>query len=148
MSAAEKLPKSLRGHTGFLITDVARLYRTVLDRHMAGFGLTRSQWWLLSHVLYFDGSTQQELADLMDTGKAGVTKLIDKLEAKGLLRRASDPNDARQKRVYLGERVKPLAAEVERELTLANRRSLKGLTAAEALQLNKLLLRVRANLVA
>jgi DNA-binding MarR family transcriptional regulator len=146
-TTANKLPKSLRDHTGYLITDVARLYRTALDRKMNRFGLTRSQWWLLSFVVYFDGSTQQQLADLMDAGKAGVTKLIDKLESKGLVKRVADAADARQKRVFLSSRVKPLAEEVEHEITKVAEASLVGFSDAEITQLNTLIMRIRGNLV-
>lgn len=144
----KKLPQSLQEHTGYLITDVARLYRTALDRKMGRFGLTRSQWWLLSFLIYFDGITQQQLADLMDVGKAGVTKLIDKLEAKGLVKRVGDPGDARQKLVYLSAHVKPLAADVDKALSEVAGASLQGLSAAEITQLNRLVTKIRGNLLA
>ena len=39
---------------GFLINDAARQIRTNYDRRMRELGLTRSQWWVLTH-LYFNG---------------------------------------------------------------------------------------------
>jgi MarR family transcriptional regulator, transcriptional regulator for hemolysin len=148
MTARKKLPHSLREHTGYLITDVARLYRTAIDRKMSRFDLTRSQWWLISFLIYFDGITQQQLADLMDVGKAGVTKLLDRLEEKGMVKRVNDPADARQKRVYLSEHVKPLAAEVDVEITKVAETSLNALTTAEVSVLNKLITQIRHNLLA
>ena len=148
MSSNKKLPQSLRQHTGYLITDVARLYRTAIDRKMDRFDLTRSQWWLISFLIYFDGITQQQLADLMDVGKAGVTKLLDRLEQKGMVKRVSDSSDARQKRVFLSDHVKPLAVEVDKEITSVADTSLKALTAAEIRQLNQLITRIRQNLLA
>lgn len=148
MTSKKKLPQSLRDHTGYLITDVARLYRTAIDRKMDRFDLTRSQWWLISFLIYFDGITQQQLADLMDVGKAGVTKLLDRLEQKGMVKRVSDSSDARQKRVFLSDHVKPLAVEVDREITTVADTSLKALTAAEISQLNKLITKIRHNLLA
>jgi DNA-binding MarR family transcriptional regulator len=148
MNSRKKLPQSLREHTGYLITDVARLYRTALDRKMDRFDLTRSQWWLISFLIYFDGITQQQLADLMDVGKAGVTKLLDRLEQKGMVKRVSDSTDARQKRVFLSDHVKPLAVEVDKEITTVADTSLKTLSAAEISQLNKLITKIRQNLLA
>jgi DNA-binding MarR family transcriptional regulator len=148
MNSRKKLPQSLREHTGYLITDVARLYRTALDRKMDRFDLTRSQWWLISFLIYFDGITQQQLADLMDVGKAGVTKLLDRLEQKGMVRRVNDSTDARQKRVFLSDHVKPLAVEVDKEITAVADTSLKTLTAVEISQLNNLITKIRQNLLA
>lgn len=148
MNSRRELPQSLREHTGYLITDVARLYRTALDRKMLRFDLTRSQWWLISFLIYFDGITQQQLADLMDVGKAGVTKLLDRLEQKGMVKRVSDSTDARQKRVFLSEHVKPLAVEVDHEITAVADTSLKALTTEEVAQFNKLITKIRQNLLA
>ena len=63
----------------YCISDIARYYRTCLDREMAAHGLTRSQWWLLANLQYNDGANQQELAELMEMGKSAVGKLIDQL---------------------------------------------------------------------
>ncbi len=135
-SSTAKLPASLRDQTAFLITDIGRLYRTAFDRRMKRFGLTRSQWWLISFLYYFDGSSQQQLADLMDTGKGGIAKLVDRLEKKGMVRRSSDPLDGRSKRVHLSEDVKPLAAEIEHELARTTESSLSALQPSEIDLLN------------
>jgi DNA-binding MarR family transcriptional regulator len=143
----QKIPAVLRDHTGYLITDIGRLYRTALDRRMKRFGLTRSQWWLISFLYYFDGSTQQQLADVMDNGKSGVAKLIDRLEQKGMVTRTSDAKDGRSKRVYLSDKVKPLAAKIERELSQTAGNSLRALDHAQILLLNQMLKDIRGTLI-
>ena len=40
---------------GFLLNDVARLLRTVYDRRIRELGLTRAQWWVLTHVFRSNG---------------------------------------------------------------------------------------------
>ena len=138
-----KLPPKLQEHTAYLITDVGRLYRTALDRRMKQFALTRSQWWLISFLTYFDGSNQQQLADVMDTGKGGIAKLVDRMEKKGFVRRSLDPNDARARRVHLAEKIRPLATDIEHALTLTTDESLSDLTAKEVRVLNRLLSKIR-----
>jgi DNA-binding MarR family transcriptional regulator len=138
-----KFPVALYDQTGFLITDIGRRYRIMIDRRMKSVGLTRSQWWLISFLHYFNGSTQQQLADIMDTGKAGVAKLLDRMEEKGLIHRVSDPLDGRSKRVHLADQIKPLASEIEAGLDEVTAQSLRALTADEAAQLNRLLNKVR-----
>lgn len=77
-----------------LIVRLARELRTALDQRFAGFGLTSQQAGLLVHV--FTGqSSPRRLADLLGTDTAGITRLVDRLEAKELVRRAPDPADRR-----------------------------------------------------
>ena len=43
---------------GFLVHDVSRLRRIVVDRALKPLGITRSQWWVLSFLSRRDGMTQ------------------------------------------------------------------------------------------
>ena len=82
---------------GFLIHDVSRLRRTVVDKALRPMGVTRSQWWVLANLSRHngDGMMQTELAKVMDVGKVTLGGLIDRLEATGLLKRVADPSDRR-----------------------------------------------------
>ncbi|WP_428312979.1 MarR family winged helix-turn-helix transcriptional regulator [Hydrocarboniphaga sp.] len=142
-----KLPESLENYTGYLITDIGRLYRTEIDRRVARFELTRSQWWLISFLSHFDGATQQELADVMDIGRAGIAKLIDRVEKKGLVRRTADARDGRSKRVYLTPKVRPLALEVEKEIADTGRNSMRRLSEDDVSTLNRLLNTIRTTVL-
>ena len=51
---------------GFLMHDIARLMRTSYDRRVKRFGLTRSQWWVITNLYRNDGLTQSELAETLD----------------------------------------------------------------------------------
>ncbi len=92
---------------GFLLHDVARLMRVEYDRRVKPFGLTRSQWWVLAHLHKEDGVTQTELADLLEVGEVTLCRLLDKLEAKTLIKRQPDSSDRRVKRVFLASRSNP-----------------------------------------
>jgi DNA-binding MarR family transcriptional regulator len=86
---------------GFLVHDVSRLRRVVLDRLLKPVGVTRSQWWVLSHLSRRDGMTQTALASDLDLTKVAVGGLLDRMEVAGLVQRRPDENDARIRRVYL-----------------------------------------------
>ena len=76
MAAAER-PFRL----GFLIHDVSRLRRTVVDKALRPLGVTRSQWWLLANLSRHEGGgiVQTELSKVMDVGKVTLGGLIDRL---------------------------------------------------------------------
>lgn len=95
----KNLDSSLR--FGFLIHDVSRLRRIVVDRALKPLGLTRSQWWVLAFLSRRDGMTQTALAADLDLTKVAVGGLVDRMEAAGFVERRSDERDARARRVYL-----------------------------------------------
>jgi DNA-binding MarR family transcriptional regulator len=98
-SMQKDLNSSLR--FGFLIHDVSRLRRIVVDRALKPLGVTRSQWWVLAFLSRRDGMTQTALSIDLDLTKVAIGGLLDRMEASGLVERRSDPKDGRARRVYL-----------------------------------------------
>lgn len=86
---------------GFLIHDVSRLRRIVVDRALKPLGITRSQWWVLAFLSRRDGMTQTALAADLDLTKVAIGGLIDRMESSGFVERRADERDARARRVYL-----------------------------------------------
>lgn len=97
------LPQDLNANLrfGFLIHDVSRLRRIVVDRALKPLGITRSQWWVLAFLSRRDGMTQTALASDLDLTKVAIGRLIDRMEASGYVKRRPDKDDARTRRVYL-----------------------------------------------
>jgi DNA-binding MarR family transcriptional regulator len=95
------LRENLERNFGFILHDVARLLRTTYDRRVRDLGLTRSQWWVLTHLFRKDGITQSELAETLELEKPSLGRLLDRLETKGWVRRAVDTKDRRAKLVFL-----------------------------------------------
>ncbi len=86
---------------GFLIHDVSRLRRVVVDRALKPLGITRSQWWVLAFLSRRDGMTQTALAADLDLTKVAIGGLLDRMETAGFVERRADANDGRARRVYL-----------------------------------------------
>ena len=96
---ARDLNSSLR--FGFLIHDVSRLRRVVVDRSLKPLGITRSQWWVLAFLSRRDGMTQTALAADLDLTTVAIGGLLDRMEDAGFVERRADRNDGRARRVYL-----------------------------------------------
>ncbi len=86
---------------GFLISDAARMMRTVFDRRVRKLGLTRAQWLVLARLHRRPGASQSELAEMMEVEKASAGRMVDRLERKGWVVRRADPVDRRINRLYL-----------------------------------------------
>ena len=101
------IKEDLSRNFGFILNDVARLMRNIFDRRVKSLGLTRSQWWVLNHLFRNNGSTQSELADILEIEKATLGRLLDRMEAKGWIRREEHATDRRAKCVFLTAEVEP-----------------------------------------
>ena len=143
------LRENLERNFGFIVHDVARLLRTTFDRRVRGreLGLTRSQWWVLTHLFRNDGMTQSELAELLDLEKASVGRLLDRLEANGWVRREACASDRRAKRVYLTDAVEPSMQVMRRIAAGVREDALSGLSDADRDRFVDILLSVKTNLL-
>jgi DNA-binding MarR family transcriptional regulator len=138
--------ENLTRNFGFLVNDVARAMRTEYDRRVRGLGLTRSQWWVMNHLYRNPGLTQSELAAILEVEKPSVGRLLDRLEAKGWVRREHDPRDRRAWRVYLAEGSAPQMRALRKRAVEMVADALAGLPAKDRERLIDLLLAVKANL--
>lgn len=132
----------------FLINDVARLLRREFGRRIRDLDLTRSQWWVMVHLIRFDGFNQTQLAEELEIGKVALGGLLDRLEARGWIERRPDPVDRRAKRVFLTESGRPLIAEMQERARDVHRQMITGFTADERSQLVDLLARAKRNVAA
>src|SRR5215468_8462940 len=126
-------------YIGFLISDVARLMRTVFDRRMNTLGLTRAQWLVITRCHRRPGASQSELADMMEVEKATAGRLIDRLEAKGWVERRAQAGDRRVNRVYLTSEALRLHKRIWHIAETTVEDALAQLSRREAAQLRKLL---------
>jgi MarR family transcriptional regulator, transcriptional regulator for hemolysin len=88
-------------YIGYLISDVARMMRTVFDRRVRRLGLTRAQWLVLTRLHRRPGASQSELAEMLEVEKATAGRMIDRLERNGWVERRPDAGDRRINRLYL-----------------------------------------------
>lgn len=87
------------------ITQLLRLHLKKLHRLFAKFSkvsdLTLQQAYILVYLAHHPGSIQKEIADSFNLRKSSVTSIVKNLEKDGYISRRTDPESARNKRVYL-----------------------------------------------
>ena len=88
---ASTTPLPPRREIAFLLSDVARLLRTVTDQRAAEFGTTRARWAVLVRIQRHEGLNQNELASLLDVQPITLGRLVDKLCEEGLVEREDLP---------------------------------------------------------
>ena len=98
------------------ISVVARRWRTRLDERLKPMNMSIARW----GALYWlgqagDGVSQAHLAELAGVEPPTLVRVIDQLEAQGLVQRRVSPTDRRVNLLYLTEPALPLVAEIEAE---------------------------------
>lgn len=141
-------PSAKKFTFGYLIHDVSRLRRIVMDDIMRPYGITRAQWSMLSALSRSgnQGMTQVDLARLLEIGKVTTGGLLERLESSGHIERRPDETDARARRVFITEQGYETISLMIAVASKANRRVLKGLTAEEVKVAEKVLFKVKLNL--
>ena len=131
---------------GFLLNDAARLMRKDFERRTRSLGLTRAQWQALFHLARNEGCNQATLADLLEVEPITLARLVDRLEAGGLVERRPDPGDRRARLLFLGERAHPLLEQLRTLGAETREIALAGIDEDERTLLMTLLTKMRANL--
>lgn len=132
---------------GFLIHDVSRLRRIVVDRALKPLGLTRSQWWVLAFLSRRDGMTQTALAADLDLTKVAVGGLVDRMEGAGFVERRADERDARARRIFLTRSGLRLVNKIRESVDVVEAEILSTVTEAELDQAAAVLLKIKSRLL-
>jgi len=130
----------------FLCADVGRLFRKRFDHVARQFGMTGPQWRMLSMIARTPGSRQATLAAELEVEAITAARMLDRLQAAGLVTRDSDPADRRAWCLRLTPTAEPLMDQLVTHAAPIFADALHGFSAEEAATLLALLERVRANL--
>ncbi|TRX75774.1 MarR family transcriptional regulator [Pseudomonas mangiferae] len=96
------------------LAQLSRGWRGELDRRLADLGLSQARWLVLLHLARFEQlPTQRELAQSVGVEGPTLARLLDGLEAQGLVMRQAVAEDRRAKKVALQPEARPLIERIE-----------------------------------
>jgi DNA-binding MarR family transcriptional regulator len=140
------MPENLDRNWGFLLHDAARLLRKRFDQRTRGLGLTRAQWQVLAHVNRQEGLNQAALAEILEIEPITLVRLLDRLEASGLIERRLDPKDRRVRLLHLTGKARSVVAEMQEIGALTREEAMAGLSSEDRERLIETLIAIKANL--
>lgn len=85
------------------LVESSRLLRNHIDKRAKERGTTRAQWIVLWRLRQNEGSSQADLAEVLELRPISLVRLLDRLVERDLLQRRPDPNDRRANRLFLTE---------------------------------------------
>lgn len=95
-----------------VLHELAHLMRTRFDQRARLQDMTRAQWVILLKLERHPGLTQNEVANMIEVEPITVARLVDRLQAKGMVERRHDPDDRRVWRLHLLPGAEPVLKEI------------------------------------
>lgn len=122
---------SSQGHLGYLVGALGSAMRKGLEDELAPMGVTPAQWVILEAA--FDGSadTLTALARIIPVDAAAISRQLDKLQQRGLVRRRRLRSDRRTVRIELTDAGRELVPKLAPMVQANNSRFLSGITTEE-----------------
>jgi MarR family transcriptional regulator for hemolysin len=97
---------------GFLLKEVSHRYTLLFEQRAKQFPLTLSQCKALVRLEKNQGVSQARLAELAELDPMTMVRILDRMEADGLLERRPDPEDRRARCLYLTAKARPLLDQI------------------------------------
>jgi MarR family transcriptional regulator for hemolysin len=108
------MPMTDEHRFGMQLAHMSRGWRAELDRRLADLGLSQARWLVLLHLARFqEPPTQRELAQSVGVEGPTLARLLDSLEAQGLVQRQAVVEDRRAKKIVLCDSALPLIEKIE-----------------------------------
>lgn len=117
-----------------------------LAKALKPYKVTHEQWPLLKWLWVQDGISQKELSEKSYKDQPTTTRILDKLERRGLIRRQIDSLDRRVSLIYLTREGQQIQDSLIPLAQGALEQALKGLSELEQVQLKNLLNKISDNL--
>lgn len=130
---------------GYLIRQILSGVALEVERELEPTGLTNAQWVPLFKLYMGAASTVAELARQCQLDAGAMTRLLDRLEAKGLCRRVRSSEDRRVVNLELTEEGRDAARKIPVVLCRVQNAHMAGFSVEEWQTLKSLLRRILSN---
>ena len=131
---------------GFIVSRTGAKMKNYLLQKFRPLDITTEQWGLLARLSVQSGISQKELSEKSCKDQPNITRILDKLEEKGLIRREANPDDRRGFLVFLTESGSSLREKAVSIVRATLSETLKGFSEEETVLLKTLLNRIFDNL--
>ncbi len=132
--------------SGYLVRDAHRAFQRLLERRIAGYGVTRGQWYFLRVLWTADGLSQRELSARVGMMEPTTVIALRSMERAGLIRRVRSDHDRRKVRVLLTAKAQRLRDELLTVARIITEEAEEGISARDIGSFRRVIARMTANL--
>lgn len=133
------------GELGFLVSAVRSAIWNAIEAELQSLDVTAAQFVVFNSIAQGRGRTIGEFCRLLGYDSGAMTRLLDRIEKKGLIRRVANPDDRRSFLIELTPESKALFPQAQRKVRTVFKRLLAGFSEEHAAALRQLLEQLLAN---
>lgn len=133
------------GELGFMITGVRNAIWSSIERELQPLDITAAQFVVFNTIAKGRGSTIGDLCRVLGYDSGAMTRLLDRIEKKGLVRRVANPDDRRSYLIELTEQSAALVPKARRQVQAVFGELLQGFEEREAVALKASLEKILEN---
>jgi DNA-binding MarR family transcriptional regulator len=130
---------------GALLGRVKAEMGAAFDAELAPLDITAAQYVILMSIAHREADSAADLCKGISYDPGAMTRMLDRLERRGLVRRFPNPDDRRTFHLELTEEGRSIVPKLRAAGMKVLNRFLEGFSAKEAQQLERFLLRVLQN---
>jgi DNA-binding MarR family transcriptional regulator len=134
--------RDLASRPGFLVRRLHQIHISLFGEECAEFDVTPVQFSIMSVIGQQPGLDQSQISEEVGVDRATLANVVARLEAAGLLRRATSRLDRRQKLLTLTQKGKSLLTRMQAPVYRAHARTIAALSPDEQAQFLALLSRL------
>jgi MarR family transcriptional regulator, transcriptional regulator for hemolysin len=142
-----KPPTIIEQSMGFLIASTMTRIRILMLRKIKeyAYDITPEQGAVLNAIGESEGTSQSMIAEMTLKDKPTITRILDNLEKKNLIRRRADSGDRRAYKIYLTETGKEKIEMFRRIIAEVDAKAFAGLDSRDLNKMEEILRAVRVN---
>lgn len=130
---------------GIYLKEITQAEYNNIDKKLEKYNLVKGQASLLALIKENNGSTQNELANLMNVKYSSMSERLNKLEVLGYITKSVDDENLKYKRVYITSDGKKAAVQCNRILNEFEEKMYKGFAKKDVRNLEEYLERMVNN---
>jgi MarR family transcriptional regulator, organic hydroperoxide resistance regulator len=138
MTSRQNDTDGLRDQTGYWLDRLRRALQEGFERRLAQEDVTPAQWGVLVALHRQEAGTPQELAAALQLDAGAITRLVDRLIAKGLCHRGPSPGERRLVPLSLTDKARHLVPRLLEEAGQNEAEFLASLDRAEQAEFRRL----------
>ena len=142
---AAGLDHLMNGGLGHLVNSARNAIFARLEEELAPLELTTVQFIVVIGAMRGRARTVNEFCTFAGVDAGSMSRLLDRLEAKGIVHRTRNDPDRRQVQVELTDKGRALSPQIMPALARVYQQFLSGFSEGDAVQLQSLLTRLLAN---
>ena len=96
------------------ISILFRFRRSFIIKKLENYGVLAGLYMLVLVIYYNNGTSQEQISDILKTDKASIARSVKKLEKEGYVTRELDKVDRRANKLYLTPKAQTLVPEIQK----------------------------------